>query len=497
MARHYLLFLLATVTLAPATAQQYRNHSVQPGTRSFRPIDLGGGSSVYVCDHAYGYDSSRVELLWTDANQATVSGVSHRLVYPLTFLNDAVALDDGYLVAGGNVSSFNTLPFLFKTDLSGATEWYGYFDNFGTFDQDQIVALLSRGNAFTAYSYKGGTYDDHVYRVEGVPDGTAYTGQRIAATAQFRMYSALATADPMRQLVCGTGTPTSTPANIHAMLMMNGGTGGTWMKYYDLGGDYIEDIYGLTATTDGNYVACGYATLGSGFFGVVMKIDPAGDVIWCRKLEETSGGLSLNAVHELPGGELLVCGFNGGYTGTLAKLDADGFPMWARRFQNDRLARFATSGSTLLVCGASNRIELDPNGYGCDFTDVANLTATTITPTVLSLTPTVTPVTPTTTVLAAQPRTPAMAMSAGCVWSGVEELPAKESFIAYPNPTDGPVRLTGSHIRQGDMVVVRNLTGQEVLRTRCDGGLNLTAMPSGSYLLEVQRTGERARVMRQ
>lgn len=496
MTHRYAPLLLAAVITSTAAAQVYRNHSISPGvTRSHRPIDLGSGNTVYVCDRAFGYDSSRVELLWTDANQATVSAVSHRLVYPLTFLNDAVALDDGYLVAGGNVSSFNTLPFLLKTDLSGAVSWYGYFDNFGTFDQDQIVQLLSRGNAFTAYSYKGGTYDDHIYRVEGVPDGSAYTGQRIGAPAQFRMYTAMATTDPMRQLVCGTGWPNATPSNIHAMLMMHGGSGSTWMNLYDLGGDYIEDMYGLTPTSDGNYVACGYVTLGSNFFGVVMKVDPQGDVIWCRKLEDVSGGLSLTAVHELPGGDLLVCGFTAGYIGAMARLDASGMPQWTRWYNDDRLTRFAMSGSTLLACGARDRIELDANGEGCGFTNVANLTVTTITPTVLSISPTITTVTPTTTVLAAQPRVPELSMSAGCVWSGVEEPAAMERLMAYPDPTDGPLRLTGD-VRAGDAVVVRNTMGQSVLRTRYDNVVDLSPLASGSYLIELERTGARIKVMR-
>lgn len=498
MARDQIAFFMAALTAAPLGAQVLHNYSLPPGaTRKFLPLDQGSGASVYVCDRAFGYDSSRVELLWTDAEQTTLLSVSHRLVYPLTFLNDAVKLDDGFLIAGGDYSSFGTLPFLLKIDLTGSVEWYGYFDNFGTFDQDQIVQVLSRGNAYTAYSYKGGTYDDHIYRVEGVPDGAAYTGQRITADAQFRMYTAMATADPLRHLVGGTGTPTATPGNIHAMLMMNGG-GTTWMKYYDLGGDYIEDIYGITATSDGNYVACGHATLNSSFFGVVLKVDPQGDVIWCRKLYDQSGGLQLSAVHELANGELLVCGTNGNYIGALAKLDATGFPVSARWFADDRLQRFAMNGSTLLVCGAYNRVELDAGGEGCGFTDVNNLTDTTFTPSVISLSPTVTTTTPTTTSLTAQPRTPELAMAAGCIWSGVNENVAEGPISAYPVPTDRFVRLGGSSgLNARERIVLFDALGA----VRYDGaygdGVDLRALPPGVYVCTVPRLARMARVMKE
>ncbi|MGV3638333.1 MAG: hypothetical protein ACO1NQ_11900, partial [Flavobacteriales bacterium] len=168
MARHVISLALAFSLTAPAIAQPLQNHSLPVGlTRSFRALDLGAGNSAYIADRAFGFDSSRVELLWTDASQATSNAVSRRLVYPLAFLNDAVKLNDGYLIGGGNYSTFGTLPFLLKMDLSGAVSWYAHVDNFGPFDQDQIVQLLSRGSSFTAYSYKGGTYDNHLYRVDG------------------------------------------------------------------------------------------------------------------------------------------------------------------------------------------------------------------------------------------------------------------------------------------------------------------------------------------
>lgn len=497
MARHFASLALAFSLATGAFAQPLQNHNLPVGlTRSYRAFDLGAGNSAYIADRAFSFDSSRVELLWTDASQSTVNAVSRRLVYPYAFLNDAVKLDDGYLIGGGNYSSLTTLPFLLKTDLSGAVSWYAHVDNFGTFDQDQIVALLSRGNAFTAYSYKGGTYDNHIYRVDGVPNGTSYTGQRIAANSQFRVYSAMATADPLRHLLGGSGTPSTTPGNLHALLMMVGGVDAPWIKHYDMGSDFTEDIYGLTATADGNYVVCGYATSAGSFYGLLMKVDPAGNVLWCRKLEDVSGGLQLSAVHELGDGSLLVCGTNGDYDGALAKLDANGNPLWVRQFPDDRLARFTTSGGTLLACGAYSRIELDDEGVGCGFNEVANLTATPLNPTVVDMALNVTAFAPTTTALSSQPRTPELDFSAGCIWSGVEEHDQVQRLSLYPVPTEGHVFIAGDAVRAGDAVVVRNLMGQEVQRAAYRDGLDLSALPSGSYMLEVLRTGARGQVVR-
>jgi len=467
-------------------------------TRSFRPLDLGGGLTANVCDRAFGYDSSRVELLFTAADQSTLSSVSYRLQSPLTFFNDAEKLNDGFLIGGTNYYSSQSLPCLFKTSLTGAVQWYKYIDNFGTFDQDQVIRILPRGPDFSLYSYPGGTYDDHVYRVEGEATGTTFSGTRISAAAQFRVYNALPTTDPMKHLVCGTGRPDAAPDHLQAMLFMNDPGSVNWMKYYELGGDFTQEFYGLTATADGNYVVSGYATLGSAFFGVLMKIDPAGTIIWCRKLEDISTGLFLADVHELPGGDLLVCGSNANYLGILAKLDPNGQPLWSKLYIDDRFARFAMSGSTVLVNGAFTRIELDANGEGCGFTDNANLTASILDPPVTTLAATVTAFTPSTSPLIHHPRTPELGWAPTCTFSGIAEgsSPGSE-LVAFPDPTTGPVRLSGSDRLPGAAYRVLSASGRMVLQGRYANGVDLSVLSPGLYVIELPELRERIRVVRE
>lgn len=421
MLRVLILLALWVLSSSLSTAQPLRTFTITPGyaTRSITRFDLGGGDQLAICDRAFGYDSSRVEFVWNNSAMQVTDAVSHRLHMPLTFLNSAVALNDGYLVAGGNYYSGGTMPFLLKTDPDGAVEWYRYFSNLGD-QQDQVMRALPRGAEFTAYTYPGGTYTTAVHRIEGEATGTTFSAMRIAAPAgiTFRLYEALQLTAPMEHLLGGTGNSNvMPPVTRDALLMRTDASGGAWMKLYDIGvGSQIEDLNGVQPTADGNFLCAGYYTTGgSGFEGFVMKVDPVGAVLWCRKYMDSSGGLMLYQAKETGSGEILVSGENGAYQGMLLRLDASGAPLSSERFINDRLRRFQQTAAGWILTGLASLLELGPDGTGCDFASTPLVTSVAYTPTVTPITLTNTAFTPTTAALNHYDRAPELGWAQTCI----------------------------------------------------------------------------------
>lgn len=89
----------------------------------------------------------------------------------------------------------------------------------------------------------------------------------------------------------------------------------------------------------------------------------------------------------------------------------------------------------------------------------------------------------------------------GCLTSGAEDQ-NRISFTAYPNPTDGMLRLEGQLPAGEVSLLLINSQGQAVGRQQCaaPGGLlqetlNLSALPAGLYIVEA-RAGEQAAYIR-
>lgn len=72
---------------------------------------------------------------------------------------------------------------------------------------------------------------------------------------------------------------------------------------------------------------------------------------------------------------------------------------------------------------------------------------------------------------------------------GVDPLTSTSTLSIYPNPARSELHLSGE-LRNGSMVTLRNLLGQEVAKYRYDGSQRMTidasALAAGTYLLEVE-----------
>lgn len=498
MTRSFLAIITVLFTLANGSAQDLHGFALNGYIRGHIPLDIGGGSTMHVCDRNFGYDSSYVELIATDAGQATIASASYRLTSYLTFLDGAAKLDDGVLVCG---SSYNYQPMVLKASNAGVVQWCKGFSDLQN-QQDQVVSIVPRGADYSLYSYPGGTYSHHVYRIEGQSSGTTFNGVDISAAANFRVYRAIPTTDPMVQLVCGTGSDDAEPGVTRTMLMKTDASGAQWMKLYDMGvsGVQIQDLYGVIQLADGNFLCSGYFTTGgAGFQGVLIKVDATGAVIWCKQYTDVSGGLFFNQATELGSGDLLVAGINSAYQGLLIKLDASGTPISTGSFPNDRLTTFQRVGGQLSVHGPYTMLELDEAGNGCSLSPATNITATAFTPTVTAITVGNSAFTPTTSTIATFSRTPALQWSTTCTFSGMDEaLHGEDALQPYPVPTTGRVMLgEPGALRSYTRVRLMTLAGQVLREMAYGSGVDMEQFAAGTYLIEVPEAQRRVLVVKE
>jgi photosystem II stability/assembly factor-like uncharacterized protein len=135
-----------------------------------------------------------------------------------------------------------------------------------------------------------------------------------------------------------------------------------WSKLYHSPG-FIEGLYGVRQTTEGNYYLSGYIEGGFGFLDiVVMKVNSVGDIIWAKNF----GGIEadeLRGINITQDGGVLVSGYNASFGAGLKdiqtiKLFSDGSIDWAKNFgtiwEDHNLANIIATDGNFIFCGATD-----------------------------------------------------------------------------------------------------------------------------------------------
>ncbi|MCB9199536.1 MAG: hypothetical protein H6596_03515 [Flavobacteriales bacterium] len=495
-------------------AQQDWNLDPLNIARGHIALGLGNGSTAYAIDRNFGFDSSYVEVMWCDPMQNVMQAASIRTHQPLNFLNDARLAGEGMMVAGTSYG-FLDYPSVMKLDSLGNVEWYDGLLGLMTIDnhyQDQIGVLLVEGNGFSAYTYPGGTWRDGIYRFNGsVANGFHQTGGHEVATptdVRFRIGCGTLTPVAGTHVLGGSGYMNDDAQTKEVLLWKMNSAGTSWMRYYDMGSDapvnQLEEASSIRLLTDSTYLVVGsLANANNQFDAFAMKVTTAGSVVWCRRYTRTGGGIQFGDVFELPNGDLLIGGTDDLFRGRLLLLAADGTIQWSRRYlSSGQPAAHLLHGIRAAypegywVHSARHQLYLDPALNGCDFTDEPDISGNAFTPTVTDLFYTDLPQAPDTLGLSWQERTPEISWQANCTFNAVEEGAATSPLLAYPDPTDGLLYLSGDDVRTGMPVVVRDLMGREVLRTRYHGVLDLSGLSPGGYLVELPELQRRVRVVK-
>ena len=113
-------------------------------------------------------------------------------------------------------------------------------------------------------------------------------------------------------------------AGLEDILIVKTDASGNFLWSNTYGGTEFERCYSIKLLSDGNLIIAGKTASPNGTFsgflggedGFLLKISPAGDVIWSRLY----GGQQPEAffdVIELPGGDIMACGISGSVDGDI------------------------------------------------------------------------------------------------------------------------------------------------------------------------------------
>ena len=469
------------------------------------PMDLGGGTTCYATQHIFDNDSMRFELMWTDADKTVTHATAFRMepIGSIVNLMDAVHLTNGFVmtafISGGPVWTE-----VLAVDEQGEVLWGKTLTN--VYRQSQTAGLLiPRGNLFTLYGQGGGSNYDGFARVEADITGTQWTGINMQPpdSAQYTLYSAFPTAVPSVHMAYGTGVQWNDMPNWKTVVMQTSDTGAVWMRMYTMPPEHTvpNDPYDMRPTTDGNYICSGGYRENNWLDnrGYLMKLDPGGDVLWCRVYADTSGYFTLNSVVELPGGDLLAAGQAYGSRCVLLRIAPDGTMIGQRRLSLpdttwNTIGKFAVNTLGAYTLAIRNRlIGLSAEGETCDLVAYSGVTDSLFMPTVTSVDLANVPFTPTMDTLTVEPRTPSLSWQQSCLNDAITE-PASEELKVYPNPTEGMVFLEG--LRPHERVVVLASDGTRVYDGPCSGTLRLAGHSAGVYVVHLPRTGQRVLLLK-
>lgn len=505
-----LLPILCGGTVVPQLATNYQ-FSAPGSTRVMKPVDLGSSSTLYACERKFGWDSTHVALLFTTPDHALIDATAFRGNSPLTFLFDFDALGTGYAFCGSQTSAGLTYPYITHLSGTGTVDWSRSIDNIGGvgFFQDQIATIIPAGTTFMAYTKRSGILANGSFRIAGNETASTWGGQAMTAPAGviYNIYGGIGSFIDEHTLY-GSGALASASNDQTLMVMRTTLSGAAWMKFYDIlpsGSSQTESTFGLVPTSDGNLLLAGYFTTGSSTFeGCLLKLAPDGSVIWCRRYADTSGGLTVNAVVELPGGALMAAGTDAYYQIMVLDLQADGSLVGARRYQSPVVAAdfiqgfFSNSAGELKLIAADKVINFSSGGASCDFDAVASVTSTPHTPTVTNHVMGNAPFTPSTTALSSYARANDLSWTPTCILNVVDEHGVNGFPTAHPVPTDRMVRLGGADgLDPRERVILRDVSGTVHFDGAYGNGLDLLQFPTGLYLCEVPRLHWRVKVLKE
>ncbi|MEZ4806134.1 MAG: T9SS type A sorting domain-containing protein [Flavobacteriales bacterium] len=486
------------LTILCAAQHDYRLNT-DVAIRGHQLARSDAGDLYTVVERRYGNDSTTVEVR-PGGPPGVQPGHAFRLQFPVTWVNSAAALDDGVLVAGTNRSAL-VQPCLFKAGADGAMEWYHHFDDLAH-GQDQLVELITAGDAFAVYSYPGGTYRDGVYRINGTSAGPTDAVHVSTGGHEFRVSAAAAT-NGAEHLVGGSIYPMGSQNTKDVLLMRTDPNGASWMRSYDMGSSapiaQSESVGDIIRLVDGNHLVIGtYSDNSNVLQGFLMKVDGDGTVLWCKRYTNGNGGLLLSSAYEYPDGTLAVSGGNSALQGMLLFVDASGGSPSTQTYNNtgssatSLLSTFTLADEVRLRAGTGGQLLFDAQ---CDMVQGPVVIATDHDPVVTTVGFSAEVVVPGTWDPTYQERSTVMEWEVSCLTERIGEQEGAAPLVAYPVPTNGAVRLAGD-VRNGDAVEVRSMLGRVVRRTRYMGQVDLSALPAGAYVLINERTGMRVRVVR-
>lgn len=279
--------------------------------------------------------------------------------------------------------------------------------------------------------------------------------------------------------------------------------------FTDTSGNFIKvkyyDIYDFQCadTAAGGFVL-GAINYGSSPYGSVTRIDTAGNVLWSRRIDAPNGTNSgVTSIKSLSNGSFIaMLGMAGGISGPSAmlKLDAAGNTVWCKyiQYMSNTLSFECTADNGFLIAGGNNvLVKTDTTGLSNGCTSlVPNYPNVVVSPTVIPVPAGLDSIIPQVIANVTFFSMPvALQTLTNCLFvgAGIEINNTADNIQLYPNPAHSVVTLlyTGTGIFFS--VTVNDVLGNTVIAQTHKGServaVNVAALAAGVYFVKVESDG--------
>ena len=242
-----------------------------------------------------------------------------------------------------------------------------------------------------------------------------------------------------------------------------------WIK--NVGGPLMDDAAIIRVCQDGNYlIATTYAYFTAQYNDHsksklrLIKVTPAGNIIWDKQYEPIISSLSVKKVIELASGDIVVGGtkshhtseYQGYYDSYLFKLNANGESIWYREYAK-------ATDTVLLTWNSLYNFEQTPDG---GFVACGEMSVNPQIPQSIW-------VFKTDSLGCLQP---------GCQYVGVEELQAaKGELKIFPNPATTQTTITYPTTEKAIILQLYNMLGQLIYEEKLSKGSSQTIIDTREY----------------
>ena len=223
--------------------------------------------------------------------------------------------DGGYSLCAFSTSwngGGNSDAYLIRTNSNGDTLWT---NSFGGTDDDgfnSAIELTPGGNIIACgFTESYGAGGNDIYLVKTNAAGNMVWNKSLGALSDDNMYAMLMTSEGKLLI---TGSTLSAGAGINDALAVMIDTNGNvlWSKTY--GSTDVDEAYSAIETPEGNFLISGSTAFGAGNYDAwLLKIDPAGNLLWNKTYGGAAGLEDGNVIISAPGGNYLVAGKTGSF----------------------------------------------------------------------------------------------------------------------------------------------------------------------------------------
>ncbi len=363
--------------------------------------------------------------------------------------------DGGYFVTNHTESygAGDCDSWVFKTDSAGNLLWSktfgGIIDDIGqegieTSDGNFIVTGITGahkdsigGDAFLVkYSQAGNILWNKTYGGAGSEDG-----RRIIESPDGGF------------VIAGMTTTNSNGQQDILVYKINANGDLLWLKNF--GGAGIEEGYGLSLTSDGGYVICGFSTsFGTGDEDAfLIKVNDSGNQLWSKNYGGTSNEIALS-VASTPDGGFVMTGFTKSFGDSLdmllIKTDEYGNQIWMKTFPDKN---YLKECNWIVACPDGGYAMVGSKGKIGEYPDLYFLKTD----------------------------------SEGNTYTNIID-PGKTSsaFFVYPNPSLNSINLSYDNSISNPIIQIYNFLGKLVIDEKNEKSINISGLPSGFYYITLK-----------